>query len=166
MDIRDGAPADVPMLARLHVQAWAETYTGILPQAEHAAHGLDFRLGLWTRIMAQPHPQVAIAPHLGFAQVGPQRDQALTQAGYPQELYCLYLLSKAHGTGIGLGLLKHALGAAPQPFSACVLDQNARACAFYEKTGGHWLDTRDEMIGQTTIRERVYVWGSPVHLPD
>lgn len=164
MDIRNATLADAPMLAELHVQAWAETYTGLLPQAEHDAHGLEFRLGLWTRILSQPKPQVAVAPDLGFAQVGPQRDKTLAKAGYPAELYSLYLLRNGHGTGIGLGLLKHALGAMPKPFSTCVLDNNPRACAFYEKSGGHWLETRDEMVGQTAIKERIYVWDSPVIL--
>lgn len=166
MEIRNATPDDAEMLARLHVQAWSEAYTDLLPASEHAARGLMYRFRLWSRILASPVAQVAVAPDLGFAQVGPQRDKAMSDAGYPLELYSLYVLEKGYGTGTGLALLKHALGPSPAPFSAFVLDNNPRACGFYEKNGGRLLETRDEWIGQTPIRERAYVWDAPITLPD
>ena len=50
-----------------------------------------------------------------------------------------------------------------EPFHTCVLDENHRACAFYEKQGGRLLHTQDEMLGETPIRERIYVWNIAVH---
>ncbi|ROU02747.1 GNAT family N-acetyltransferase [Histidinibacterium lentulum] len=89
--------------------------------------------------------------------MGPQRDPAPEARPYPDELYCLYVLARAYGTGLGQALLAFVRGAAP--FTALVVEANARACAFYEKMGGRQLLTRADRIGGTPITERLYGFG-------
>ena len=154
--IRPPAPRDVPMLARLHVQCWEETYRGLLPASDLAAKTLEVRLQQWSRILTQGGSRIALAPGLGFAQMGPQRERRPETAGYPDELYCIYLLRQAHGTGLGQALLDAVRGAAP--FTAVVVEGNARACAFYEKQGGRLRGMRaDRWDGG--LRERIYGFG-------
>jgi len=158
-ELRPPTARDVPMLARLHVQGWEETYRGLLPPSEFDSHGLEVRLSQWSRQVAAGTSRIALAPGLGFAQMGPQRDRTEATAAYPDELYCLYVLREAHGTGLGAALLAAVRGG--RPFTSMVLDENARACAFYEKQGGQLLATRPERLGETEISERIYGFGRP-----
>ena len=164
MDVRRARPSDAAGLARLHVAAWEETYPGLLPPEEIARRGYADRLTTWTAALNGGPTRIAIAPGAGFAQIGPQREAAIAEAGAEEELWSMYLPRAAQGTGLARALLTHALGPDARPFSACVLAANTRACAFYERTGARLLPTRDERIGQTPIRERVYLWRDPTRV--
>ncbi|MGL4235500.1 GNAT family N-acetyltransferase [Tabrizicola sp.] len=158
-------PADAAMLARIHIAAWQETYTGLLPDDEIArASNPERRLAQWTGAIARNESRIALIDDLGFAQMGHQRDPELAALGYPEELWAIYLLRAAQGRGLGAALLRFALGPAPQPFTALVLSGNHVAAAFYTRQGGRLLSTRDEAIGLTPIREDVYVWDDPLRL--
>lgn len=161
MEIRPATPRDAEALAQLHVAAWAEAYAGILPDEEIARHDMVLRRRQWQRQLATRLSRTVIAPGAGFAQMGPQREEDRITRPYPEELYALYVLNAAHGTGLALGLLRAVIGANPRPFTALVIEGAERACAFYEKTGAVLLDTRTEAVGKTPIRERVYGWASP-----
>ena len=161
MNIRFATPEDARALARLHVQAWRETYTGVLPEPELAKRNEESRHALWQQILSQPKANVAMCPELGFAQVGRQRDENLLAQGYTQEIYSLYVLKEAHGTGLGRALLDAALGPAPQPFSVFALATSHRACAFYEKSGGTLAFTREDIIGETPVVDHAYIWNTP-----
>ena len=147
---------DVPDLARIHVQDWAETYSGLLPDAEIQSYDIALRTAQWRNQIENGTTTIAYSPGMGFAQSGPQRDKALAKAGYPFELYAIYLLRTAQGRGLGSELFE-----AVRPkgaFTALVLDGNAGANNFYERRGGTIIDVRPEMVGNATIIERVYGW--------
>lgn len=153
--IRPATPDDAPDLARLHVACWRETYLCLLPEAEISARDEAARLRQWQAEIAEARSRIAILPGRGFAQVGPQRDPALAP-DWPEELYCLYLLRRAHGRGHGRALL--AAVRSETATTALVIVGNARADAFYRASGAHLLAERDERIGRTAIRERVFGW--------
>ena len=134
--IRPARESDAEILARIHVAAWAETYPGLLPDHEIARRDRAMRQAQWEAMLARGDTRVALAGEVGFAQMGPQRDPELT-ATWPEELHALYVLRSAHGTGLGRRLLDAVRGEAP--FTAFVLDGNARALAFYLKTGAEEL---------------------------
>ena len=136
--IRDATPEDAEALARLHVAAWAETYPGLMPEAEIARCDLAYRLDQWPRLLASDRTRVAIAPGFGFAMMGPQRSDQFA-ATQPEELYALYLLRAAQGRGLGRDLFRAVAGA--KPFTALVIAGNDRACGFYEARGGRHLGT-------------------------
>ena len=159
--IREATAADIDMLARLHVAAWRESYPGLLPEAEIAARTEDVRRAQWTRAFSTGRSRIWVAPDLGFAQAGSQRDDDMRQRGYPQELYALYVLRAGHGTGIGAALFNAVRS--PRPMTALVIDGNARACRFYEKQGGRLILTRMDAVGESPTRERAYGWPA---LPD
>jgi GNAT superfamily N-acetyltransferase len=164
MKPRAPRPGDAPMLARIHITAWLETYPGLLPDDEIArATSPDRRQAQWVATMARNDTRIALIDDLGFALVGPQRDHGLAALGYTEELWSIYLLRRGQGRGLGVRLLRTALGPAPQPFTALVVDGNHAACAFYERQGGRLFTIRDDAVGQTPIRERVYVFDDPAH---
>ena len=156
--IRPATLSDAPMIARVNVQAWAETYHGMLPEAEIARRTYDVRLAQWTRMLGLGQSRINVLPDLGFAQVGPQRGPEWIEAGYSEELYALYLLRSAQGLGHGRDLLKTTRSDAG--FTANVLDANTRACRFYELSGGQLLKTYDETIGEAVVRDRIYGWAA------
>ncbi|WP_411889358.1 hypothetical protein [Yoonia sp. SDW83-1] len=147
---------DVSMLARVHVQAWQEAYPDLLPAAEIAVRTFEKRQFLWARVLSKEHGRVWLIEDKGFAHIGPQREDMWRERGYPEELYAMYLIRD--GYGLGRPLLEAAFGPDGRPFTACVLEGNDRACAFYEKSGGQLLMTRDEMVGASQVVERVYGW--------
>ncbi len=154
--VRPAVPGDAETLARIHVASWREAYAGLLPSVEIAARGLADRRRLWTRVLAGDQ-HVVVSPGLGFAQVAGQREAALADRGYSHELWCLYVLARAHGSGLARRLLCAALPGAV-PFTACVIDGNARALAFYRKTGAELLETRADRVGATPVTEHVLGW--------
>lgn len=155
--LRPATVADAPMLARLHVQTWRETYPGLLPDAEIASRTIETRTAQWTAQFAAGTSRIVVIPDLGFAQSGPQRGDLSLAPRYPDELQALYLLRAGQGRGLGQALFQAVRGEVP--FTAMVLDANTRACRFYERYGGVLLDVRDELIGQTLVRDRIYGWG-------
>ncbi len=158
--LRPAMLSDAPMIARVNVQAWAETYTGILPPDEIARRTYDFRLAQWTAQIGAGTTRIFTIPDEGFVQFGPQRDADWAARGYTEELYALYLLRAAHGQGQGRALFDAGRGQAG--FTALVLDANTRACRFYESTGGSVLLCFDSTLGETVVRDRIYGWPAQV----
>jgi ribosomal protein S18 acetylase RimI-like enzyme len=128
---------DADELGRVHVQVWRETYAG--PMSADFFAGLDpvrsaqrWRLRLE---MDEPDGIVVAATGpdgetVGFATAGPTRDQdCLTE----WELYSINVLAAHQGTGVANQLIPAAL--AQRPATLWVIEDNARAQAFYRRHG-------------------------------
>lgn len=137
--IRAPTSDDISDLARIHVQAWAETYSGIVPAEVIARFDIAYRTRQWQGALAREDLRIAYAPGRGFAQVGPQRDPR-DRTDWPEELYAIYLLDAAKGRGLGRALLRAVLG--DRPVTALVLKGNGAALDFYVATGARLLATR------------------------
>ncbi len=89
--IRRATAGDAAALGRVHVQAWRESYPGIVPQAVLDAPDAAARAAMWLRVIAAGE-DVWLAEGsggalLGFANAGPQREpEALPFAGEISEL--------------------------------------------------------------------------------
>lgn len=150
--IRRAVPGDEALLARLHVASWGETYRGLLPDALIDGITVAERHRIWGRALEQGVTRIVLWNEDGFAQMGPQREDGLA-AQIPEELWSMYLLRRAQGSGAAPALLR-ALRRGP--FSACVLADNARACSFYAREGGRMMEERPGEIRGVPIRERLY----------
>lgn len=139
--IRTPAPADAPALARVHVQSWRETYTGMVPEEFLGEAALQRRIGFWTRILAGEIPKrLHLAERggevIGFASAGPAIGADVDKGhppARPLHLYSLYLLAAHHGAGIGRALLESVI--TDEPAQLWVARDNVRAQAFYERQG-------------------------------
>jgi len=142
--IRRAIPGDAPALADLHLDVWDDAYTGLMDQSILARRRADLggRVRRWREILAEPHGNLlAVGPEglVGFASSGPGRDN---DVDLDLELMALYVRASWWGTGIGLALLREAIG--DRAAYLWVLANNQRAIAFYERQGFRLDGTGDE----------------------
>lgn len=134
--IRHATADDADALVRMHTLAHEQCYASQLPAAFFEAR----RATILERVeRRRPHldsdePRIvavdASGDIVGFADAGAGRD-----ADRPEELelYSLYTLARAYGSGVGAALLRAAIGGSPA--FLWVLEDNPRARAFYAKHG-------------------------------
>jgi ribosomal protein S18 acetylase RimI-like enzyme len=137
--VRRAGSADVPQMARVHVESWRQTYRGLMPDSVLDDPGLlQARERFWTGALTDERyssNRVAVAELdgavIGIAMSGPAQDADATCSS---QLYVLYVDAAHHGSGAGPALLNAVL----DPHEAAVLwvaDPNPRAQAFYRKHG-------------------------------
>lgn len=135
--IRQAAIEDLPDLAAMKARAWRQSYdlpeSALIRQdAVAAAAGAQWQAEaaagayFWAVLDTEADPPALV----GVARAGAARD---ADAPRPLELFMLYLLDVAKGSGIADRLLEMAIGDAPAYL--WVLADNARAIAFYRRHG-------------------------------
>jgi len=153
---RLATPADADAIAALHVQAWDDTYRGLLPDPEIDARSFDVRQQQWRNQLADTAKRTYLIPHMGFVQVGPQPDPAHA-AQYPEFLFALYLVRAAQGRGLGRRLMATACR---HPFIALCLSTNVQARAFYRHLGGIELAEVEGPNGPDDVTDILIGWRS------
>jgi ribosomal protein S18 acetylase RimI-like enzyme len=162
--IRRATPADVDGIARVHVQAWRESYSELMPQAAIDARSLETRIGQWRGMLAPDNPTfVYVAEQdggiCGFGSAGKIRWTGLST---DSEVSALYLLDAAKRRGIGRRLFTRLLAElAARDFKSTglwVLTENMPARRFYEAMGGRTGGTRIERRGEHVLDEVAYIW--------
>lgn len=144
VEIRPATVGDAVGIAHVHVQAWHETYTGLLSQAELDGRTVPRLTERWLNILAPErvhtttHVAVVAGTIVGFANQGRPRDAVAVFA--EAELFALYLLAAWHGRGIGRALMQAACNSAraigAQSIGLWVLVGNACGRHFYDACGG------------------------------
>ena len=164
--IRAADQADAGPIARVHIDSWQTTYEGIVP-AEYLA-GLSYRdrESRWNEALTTDHiatgifvAETAGGDVVGFADGGPEREGNRTYRG---ELFAIYVLQEHQNRGLG----RHLVSAVAQRllddrFSSMLvwmLEDNRRACRFYESLGGEWVGRKTVAIGGTDLEEVSYGW--------
>lgn len=138
--VRNASLEDASNIAQVHVDAWIQTYEGLIPEDYIKAQTLEKREALWCKIISKNLAHVLVAEQnhnlIGFASFG-QDTHSPTPNSY--ELTSIYLLPKDTGRGVGKALysecekrLQHLQAAS---VSLWVLDTNHRAINFYNKLG-------------------------------
>ena len=131
MNIRPATSADATGIARVHIQAWRETYSRLVAPGELDDLSEERRAERWRRII-DDGGKVWIADVadtiVGFAAVGGGDHDEKPR---PLELGALYLLADHHGSGAGQALLDAAIADAPA--FLFVADDNPRATRFYQR---------------------------------
>jgi len=119
----------------MHRECWREAYGPYAVPTKLAERlaDTDRWVSAWTKQLADGPPRmlaIADGEVVGFSVVGGNRDP---DAPTPAELYALYTRAAWWGTGLG-----QRLWDAVSPDQACslwVLEDNARAVAFYRRQG-------------------------------
>lgn len=161
MKILDMKAVEPEAIARVHVQAWREAYTGIIPQAYLDALSVEARTALWTRVgaMEDHEGRVAVVGSevVGFVSVCPPRESL---EGFDYELAAIYLLKNFHKKGIGHALVRDVFSVLPsRAVFAWVLEKNPSR-AFYENLGCTAFARKVDEIGGESFVELAYSFQS------
>lgn len=168
--IRAARPDDAPEIANVHVNAWREAYKGLLPDAFLEGLPLSFkrRLGMWQAMIASPEGRAIFVAEsekhgvIGFASVGPARDDEFSTSG---ELTTLYLLKAYQKRGLGAALMKAGFEALQRDGFAsayCWVLGGNDTIDFYRHNGARLLPESEkvEEIGGAKAPHFVCVWDS------
>jgi predicted GNAT family N-acyltransferase len=126
-------------MAAVHVRCWQETYRGLVSDAVLDDPGFPVaRERFWAAALTDARyreNRTAVAERdgelIGVAMSGPPLDAA---AAWARQLYVLYVVTAAHGTGAGHALLDAVIHPG-ESAALWVADPNPRAQAFYRKHG-------------------------------
>ena len=172
--LRDATAADAPLLARIGVQSWRETYAGLLSQ--RLLDGLDGNpfhdRRYWQGVLAEPRLRQWVwiierrRTPIGLCKFGSADDG--DDGGVVDRLY---LLRPAQRQGLGRRLMAaaaHLLAMHDlQPLSVWTLECNQPARAFYERLGGRRLPRRPVFEDHgAPVFEVGFRWDRPESLGD
>jgi ribosomal protein S18 acetylase RimI-like enzyme len=163
--IRGAGPADVPGIARVHVDTWRTTYAGTVPAdyLERLSYGERERL--WARVFEEPETTFVYVAEddsgqiAGFASGGRNTGD---DPAYEGSLHAIYVLKEYEGRGLGRVLL---LAVANRLARMCipsmtlwVFAENGRARRFYEAMGGQLGTEQEFEIAGATLKDVSYGW--------
>ena len=170
--IRRALESDAAALASVHVTAWQEAYSGLLPSEMLSRLDVADRAERWASIIASFSRENAGSAFLavepdgakGFVSVSRQRDQALADRGYSAEITAIYVLESAQRKGVGRALLReaatHLRQSGHNAAALWVLERNSKARCFYEALGACPVAERQEVRPETVLNEVAYAWDS------
>lgn len=165
MRIRTASADDAAAIARVHVNSWQTTYSGLVSEEYLQSLRVEPRKLMWDTILAQLSPdQMLIVAEseeegiVGFLHAGNSREPEM---GYDYEIYAVYLLAEVQGRGLGRKLFGRMAGEMRARGRASlhlwVLGGNP-AIAFYEKMGGRARLTKEIQIGEERHTEIAMIW--------
>jgi ribosomal protein S18 acetylase RimI-like enzyme len=139
--IRQAQPEDSEAIALVHVRGWQAAYRDVFPEEVLAGLSVEQRAQMWRGQIASGGAVIVAEENgivQGFAAVGPPQDEDSEDFG---ELYAIYVAPSRWGRGIGgelCGAAEEALrGRGFREAILWVLEDNPRACGFYEARGWH-----------------------------
>lgn len=160
MKIRKAKPEDVPAIAKVHVDAWLETYRGIVPDTYLNRLSYKKRERLWEENIKKYNISVIETEEdgvFGFA----TWEGGSSGGEYDSELSSLYILKKYHRQGAGRLLLSSTFRELKERghrnLVVKVLSENP-ARYFYEKMGAEKVEEVSISIEGRRLTETIYSW--------
>jgi ribosomal protein S18 acetylase RimI-like enzyme len=162
VSIRHARPDDAAALSRVFDAAWREAYLGIIPGVTLDKMFSRRSPRWWRSTVSRGRPLVVLdigQGAVGYASYGRCRDRSLPASGEIDELY---LLPEYQGIGFGRRLfnaVRNDLKAREMDrIVVWALQDNERACAFYESMGGRTIARVEERIGETPLAKVAYLF--------
>jgi ribosomal protein S18 acetylase RimI-like enzyme len=168
--IRAAIPGDAQAIARVHVEAWRESYRGLMPEHVIEALSVDRNTEMWAAILACGASSIVhVVERLGIAAGGAElvgfgsaRDARSPALGASGEITAIYLLESVKRRGIGRMLLRGLLGALAErghrSAGLWALVDNHGTRRFYEALGGRPGAPRLVADGPADMHEIAYIW--------
>ncbi len=153
--VRSARHSDIPSLARVHVQSWLETYSGLMPLEVINSFSLGAREAQWQRTLSSSSMVVFVVESdgavVGFCSLGWRETEA--------ELFTIYVLKSFQGLKLGQALWNAAIDAAKAKqlpsLVLWVLEGNP-SCSFYVHLGGKLEGRKVEMVNHSALTEISY----------
>ena len=163
--IRKARSEDAPGIAKVHIDTWRSTYTGIIPNDYLDKLSHDQAENIWRERISSPEPTgliyIAEIPEgdiVGFVTGGPERTGDYS---YDSEIYAIYVLKAFHGRGIGrrltAAICQHLAQEGFQSLLIWVLEKNPFR-GFYERLWGEKVAEQEIEIGGVSLPEVGYGW--------
>ena len=142
--VRDATADDARSIAEVHVASWRWAYRGQVPDRILDELSVDEREAMWRRTLEEGKERTAVAVDesgslAGFVGTGPAGDDDADER--TGEVYAIYVLEDAAGSGIGTALLRRGeddlRSDGYRRATLWVLTSNVRAHRFYERNG--WM---------------------------
>ncbi|MYL48195.1 GNAT family N-acetyltransferase [Halobacillus litoralis] len=160
MRIRKAKPGDVPAIAKVHVDAWLETYRGIVPDVYLNRLSYENRERLWEENIRKYNISVIETEEDGVFGFVTWEDGS-TCGEYDSELSSLYILEKYHLRGAGRLLLSSTFREVKEKghknLVVRVLSENP-ARHFYEKMGAEKVKEVTIAMEEKRLTETIYYW--------
>ncbi len=162
VSIRHAKPADAEPLSNVFESAWREAYRGIIPGV--TLEKMLTRRGprWWRSTVTRGRPLVVIdlgQGVAGYISYGRCRDRSLPAEGEIDEFY---LLPEYQGIGLGRRLFQAVRNDLRDKgmgrVAVWALEENERACAFYERMGGRSVARVEERIGGKPLAKVAYLF--------
>jgi ribosomal protein S18 acetylase RimI-like enzyme len=164
MKIREATPKDCLAVARIQVDTWRSTYTGIISTQYLDQLSVPRSSQYWESaiIRAEPKKFLLIIENegipRGFLAGGPHRT---SMDEYPGEVYALYVEKMYQRSSMGEAIFKAGLEKLKKlgmdGIAVWVLKDNP-SFRFYEKMGGIILCEKETKIGEAFYAEVGYGW--------
>ena len=165
MMIRDAKFNDIPKLAKIHVRAWQDAYSDILPPDYLASLSIEKATLKWAKWIKNPEPgQIHLVAEkeghrvIGFASGGPETTRSPRNWG---ELSAIYVQSgyqkQGFGTALFLSVVESFTHLGFKGMISWMLVENP-AGTFYQKLGGIRKGSKEEIIGGMEKKLIAYQW--------
>ncbi|MGB3789511.1 MAG: GNAT family N-acetyltransferase [Phormidesmis sp.] len=164
--MREATYSDIPAIARVHVDTWRNTYSGIIPEEVLTDLSYEKRARAWQKVFEQA------ADSNGFTYVSEDETGQVTgfidggreRTGdqlYQGEINAIYIQSSHQHRGIGRELVRLAVERLGQmdihSMLVWVLEDNP-ACKFYQVLGGRRIRSKKIEMRGSTLVELAYGW--------
>ena len=167
--IRAAVSADVEGIARVHVLAWHETYTVLVPPEAFDHHSLGTRVAQWRATLSDRQRSTLVYENDGtlggFVSGGPIKWTGLSLSS---EVASFYLLDAFKRRGIGRALFGEFTNLlAQRGFTSCglwTLSNNVGARRFYEAMGGRTGGTHIDVRNGIAFEDIAYTWDDVGHI--
>jgi GNAT superfamily N-acetyltransferase len=156
--VRRATREDARAIAEVHVATWRGAYAHVFPAEVLDSLSVDDREQGWRRVIADEAMSVYVAEDdsriAGFVSVGASRN-----AEGEGELYAIYVLPGAWGSGAGKALMEAGRAWLAERFATAslwVLEDNPRARRFYEREGWFLDGERTDIVRGIPVSEVRY----------
>ncbi len=163
IEFRPTKADDLPEIARVVVETWRSTFTGLLPAEFLDSLSRDDQERRHRRSFEKADVSYHVACSdddgiVGFASGGPIREDGFEQEN---ELYAIYVLSPYHGRKIGSSLFRRIARdmqrSGRKGLLTFVLGINPNR-TFYKLLGGREIAVDPIELGGATVDQVAYVW--------
>ena len=167
MKIREMISQDLIAVARVNVDTFRETQSGIVPDQLINTLSYESAARRFQRLLDKEEQRSTIfvaedcGAIVGYAMGGRAREPV---AHYEGELYGIYILPQYHGTGVGRRLMsvmaRYLTAQRIYSMFVVVFSANLPAIKFYEALGGKKCCDRTMALHGWNLKEAIYGWDS------
>ena len=165
VEIRPATADDVPVIAKVHVESWQQSFRGIAPESYLNSMSVDRRKEVFAERLSNPSYRMLVADEpkhgvVGFIDFG---TPDFENYGYNARVYSFYLLPKFQRIGLGRRLFESCFAKmSAEGYTSMCLDtlEMSPYRAFYEKHGGKIVARDSHNLGDAEYSTVIYGWES------